>query len=98
MARIELLVHQQPLCPRGADLPELMFRIGEYEFNLTADDYIWQDGNYCTPLFLPVDPDEGYRSVVRLGSPFLRRWLSVYDFENRTVSLAMAKSTKIQER
>ena len=103
------------LCGKRGTLPDLMFKVGHHEFNITAYDYIWNNEGWCSPLFWPIEPD-GKEAVwdirakprsqwtwpmasdmeeavsIRLGTPFLKKWFTAYDFERRTISLAKAKS------
>jgi hypothetical protein len=39
----------------------------------------------------PIESDMEEAGSIRLGSPFMKNWLTTYDFERRTISLARAK-------
>lgn len=82
------------LCNRMDDLDDIVLGLGgpsSLLFEITPKDYIWKYENVCKSLFEATDHDMGTPDQVLLGTPFLTRWMSVFDIEERTISLAKAK-------
>ncbi|EFX00865.1 aspartic endopeptidase pep2 [Grosmannia clavigera kw1407] len=78
-------------CSRKSSLPDVTFTLSGYNFSLPASDYILEVSGSCISTFTGVDFPEPVGPLAILGDAFLRRYYSIYDLDNNTVGLALAK-------
>jgi saccharopepsin len=74
-------------CKKRPNFPDLTFVLAGQEFIMTPYDYIVEQNEggriSCLSSFFPVREDED--PVIFLGSAFLKTWVTVWDWEQRTV-------------
>lgn len=73
-------------CSNFNTLPTLGFAFPGFTLNLDPNDYVTKTPEGCYPQFLAVETP-----LLLLGSPFLRRYYTVYDRESLRVGIAFAK-------
>jgi len=78
-------------CSNYDNLPRLGFVIGPATFNVEPADYVRKTGAGCYLQLLAYNPPPGKEPLVLLGSPFLRRYYTIYDTETLQVGVALAK-------
>jgi len=78
-------------CSKRDALPELTFELSGHDFSIGPYDYILEVSGTCISAFMGLDFPEPVGPLVILGDAFLRKWYSVYDLGEHTVSLAKAK-------
>lgn len=78
-------------CSKKSSLPDVTFTLSGYDFSLPASDYILEVSGSCISTFMGMDFPEPVGPLAILGDAFLRRYYSIYDLENNTVGLALAK-------
>lgn len=79
------------LCRKKDSLPDLIFNIDGHAFGLEPSDYNWDFDGVCYSGLMPDDSQEDMPPRIILGNAFLTRWMSVFDFGKRTISLGRAK-------
>ncbi|KAH7379732.1 aspartic peptidase domain-containing protein [Cadophora sp. MPI-SDFR-AT-0126] len=81
-------------CARRPDFPDLTIVLAGQEFVLTPYDYIIEQDESgrvsCMSAFLEDVDEEG---TIFLGSAFLKTWITVWDWEHRTIGFARAIHT-----
>jgi hypothetical protein len=77
-------------CSNLATLPTISILIDDSVLDLDPDDYVDNTDGACELALMPMDvaPPEG--PLVVLGEPFLRKYYTVYDFDQRRVGFALA--------
>ena len=76
-------------CPDLREFPSFTILIGRNEeFSLPPSAYFLRENEVCLLL---INEDNYLTNTWRLGSPFLRKWYSIYDMTNLQVSLYPAK-------
>merc|ERR1719160_1020300 len=78
-------------CSNFNNLPNVGFMIGNHIMNLSPEDYVDRNGTSDCGVSLmtqDVDPAEGPMFI--LGDPFLRKYYTVYDPEQKQVGFALA--------
>lgn len=78
-------------CDKRERLPDLTITLVGYKFTLAPSDYIIQAEASCVSVFIGVDIPSPTGPVILLGTPFLKRWYSIYDFGKNAVGLAKAR-------
>ncbi|SZF03363.1 unnamed protein product [Blumeria hordei] len=78
-------------CNKRDTLPDITFNLAGYDFTISAYDYILEIQGSCISSFTGMDFPKPIGPLAILGDVFLRRWYSVYNVGNGTVSLALAK-------
>ena len=77
-------------CEKRASLPDPSFTLSGYDFVIGPEDYIFEiDGGYMSALMTNHFPPGGPLAVS--GYAFLRKWYSVFDLGDNSISLAEAK-------
>ncbi|KAF8424127.1 aspartic peptidase domain-containing protein [Tirmania nivea] len=78
-------------CSKRDSLPNLTFCLSGENFTIGPYDYILEVSGSCISAFTGLDLPEPVGPLAILGDAFLRRWYSVYNLDENTVSLAEAK-------
>lgn len=73
------------------DLPLLGFSFGDVTLNLEPRDYIKKQGAQCFHQFVKIDVPPPKGPIVLLGSPFFRRYYTVFDRETLSVGFTLSK-------
>ncbi|KIN00716.1 hypothetical protein OIDMADRAFT_165367, partial [Oidiodendron maius Zn] len=80
-------------CSKRDESEDLIIRLGGYDFVISAYEYTIEfdreeyGGHRCLSAFRPM-PRSSREKYIHLGSAFLRRFYSVFDLDERTVSFA----------
>jgi len=86
-----LVLNVQPDCSNYDKLPRLGFSMGPATFNVEGSDYVRKTGDGCFLQMMAYTPPPGKEPLVLLGTPFLRRYYTIYDTEALQVGVALAK-------
>merc|ERR1719446_922835 len=78
-------------CSNYKSLPDLGFVIGENILNLKPQDYVDKGSEGCEVSLMPLDVPPPNGPLFIFGDPFLRKYYTAYDFENRRVGFATAR-------
>ncbi|RPB21476.1 Asp-domain-containing protein [Terfezia boudieri ATCC MYA-4762] len=78
-------------CSKRDSLPDLTFRLSGSDFSISPFDYILEVSGSCMSAFMGMDFPEPVGPLAILGDAFLRRWYSVFNLGENTISLAEAK-------
>lgn len=78
-------------CSTRDSLPDLTFNLDGYNFTLSAFEYTLEVSGSCISAITPMDFPEPVGPLAIVGDAFLRKYYSVYDYENSAVGLALAK-------
>lgn len=77
-------------CDLVDDIPDVVFTIGEKDYALSGRDVIIESGGTCLFAFMGLKiPGDGPKWI--LGDVFMRRYYTVFDYENKQVSFAPVK-------
>ncbi|AEY99229.1 FAGR407Cp [Eremothecium gossypii FDAG1] len=76
-------------CSARETAPEIVFELGGKKFAITGNEYIMPAGSECMVTIRP-QASGAQSNVVILGTPFLRKFYSVYDLGSDRVGLAEA--------
>jgi len=76
-------------CENGEDakLPMLTFTMGEQEFPIAPEHYVWRVDQQCYSLVVSTDSSED-----ELGHPFMLAYYTLFDAENYRIGLARSVS------
>ena len=77
-------------CAKREFLPDLVFTLSGHEFPIGPYDYVFEIGGTCMSALMSADYPLGGPTAV-LGYVFLRKWYSVYDISNKSISLGKAR-------
>lgn len=77
-------------CSNFGQLQTVGFVIGNFVLNLDPKDYIAKTSSGCYAQFFPIDIPPPKGPLVLLGSPFLRRYYTIYDRGALKAGLALA--------
>ncbi len=78
-------------CNKRNDLPDLTFTLTGHNFSLTPSEYILQTESGCVSLLMGIDFPSPLGPVALLGTPFLKKWYSIYDLGKDTIGFAKAR-------
>lgn len=78
-------------CTNYNSLPMLGFAFGRAVFNIDPADYVRKTDVGCFHQFLAVDIPPPRGPIVLLGTPFLRRYYTIYDSASLRIGVAFAK-------
>ncbi|MCJ1312005.1 Vacuolar protease A [Agyrium rufum] len=78
-------------CDKRRDLPDLTFRFAGHEFDITPDDYVFEYEGSCMSVLFGDDAPPPAKPFAVIGTPFLRKWYSVFNLGTKTISFARAK-------
>jgi saccharopepsin len=94
-------------CDKIPEMPPLLFELGRDEdavtFPILAEDYVTQIPTYMDVPICAISLGDVKRDyslpegIVVLGTPFLRRYYSVYNFENRTIGCKFHSISRVHE-
>jgi len=78
-------------CSNLQQMPVLGFVVGEHTLNLQPGDYIDQGPDGCEVSLMPLDVPPPNGPLFIFGAPFLRKFYTVYDPQNKRVGFAAAR-------
>jgi len=78
-------------CSNYDELPDLGFVIGENILNLNHQDYVDKGADGCEVSLMPLDVPPPNGPLFIFGDPFLRKYYTSYDMENKRVGFATAR-------
>eukprot|EP00929_Paragymnodinium_shiwhaense_P089600 TRINITY_DN4975_c0_g2_i1.p1 TRINITY_DN4975_c0_g2~~TRINITY_DN4975_c0_g2_i1.p1 ORF type:complete len:472 (-),score=118.45 TRINITY_DN4975_c0_g2_i1:66-1400(-) len=78
-------------CSDMASLPKIGFVIGDRVLNLMPADYMDKEGKTCDLSLMSLDVPPPKGPLFIFGIPFLQKFFTVYDLENKRVGFAAAK-------
>jgi len=78
-------------CSNYHTLPRLGFVIGGHILNLEPKDYVDNNGMGCEVTLMPLDVPPPKGPLFVFGIPFLQKFYTVYDIEQRQVGFGVAK-------
>ena len=73
-----------------ANLPDLTFTIGGNAYTLTGDEYVIKSGTTCLFAMMGLDVPRPAGPLWILGDVFMRKFYTVFDYENEQVAFATA--------
>ena len=76
-------------CSARKHLPDVTLNLGGHNFSITPEDYVLDNEGFCFSAFFANDHSPPFAV---LGTAFLGKWFSVFDFGTNTISLAKAKA------
>jgi hypothetical protein len=77
-------------CSNLATLPTISVLVGDAAYDLDPEDYVDNMDGECELALMPMDVPPPQGPLVVLGEPFLRKYYTVYDFDERRVGFATA--------
>lgn len=78
-------------CATAPSLADLSFNLGDHQFTLSASDYLLNVQGSCMSTFMGMDLPGPLANMWIVGDVFLRKYYTVYDYENNEVLFAEAK-------
>jgi len=75
-------------CSKVNSIPDFTFTIDGSDYTLTAEDVVIQSGGTCLFAFMPLDIPNNPLWI--LGDVFMRKYYTVFNYEEKTVSFAKA--------
>jgi len=78
-------------CSNYDELPDLGFVVAGHVMNLKPSDYVDKSGGSCSPSLMSLDVPPPNGPLFIFGDPFLRKFYSAYDRQNRRVGFAIAR-------
>jgi len=76
-------------CNARKHLPDVTFNLAGHDFSIRPEDYVLDGEGSCISAFFGNDHSPPFAV---LGTAFLRKWYSVFDFSTNTISFAKAKA------
>lgn len=90
ISSVKALLNVQDDCSNYDSLPLIGFTFGHATLYLEPADYVVHSAHGCFDQFLSLDLAPPKAQLVLLGSPFLRRYFTIYDPEALRVGMALA--------
>lgn len=81
----------QKSCSNYNTLPNLGFVMGDHILNLKPQDYVDKGSDGCDVSLMPLDVPPPNGPLFIFGDPFLRKYYTSYDRENKKVGFATAR-------
>jgi hypothetical protein len=78
-------------CSNYAALPNIGFRLGDYEFTLEKTDYVEKVSSSCWPRLEKLDLPPPVGPITLLGDPFLKKYYTIYDRMALRIGVSLAK-------
>jgi len=79
-------------CDR-TDFPTINVHIGGHQFELTKEDYLIKEQGRCFSGLMGMDMPQSQRPFWIMGDVFMRKHYTVYDYGNKRVGFATAKTS-----
>ena len=73
-------------------LPKFTVTMGGYEFTLAGEDYVLAVQDSCVSSFTGMDLETPTGKIWIVGDAFMRKYYTIYDFENHQVGFALSKN------
>lgn len=84
-------------CSNYDKLPDLGFVVEENIMNLKPQDYVDKGPDGCEVSLMPLDVPPPNGPLFIFGDPFLRKYYTSYDMENKKVGFATARHIDVPE-
>merc|ERR1719345_667088 len=84
-------------CSNYNDLPDLGFVMGDNILNLKPQDYVDKGSEGCEVSLMALDVPPPNGPLFIFGDPFLRKYYTAYDQENKRVGFATARHVDVPE-
>jgi hypothetical protein len=84
-------------CSNYDKLPNLGFVVDEHIMNLSPQDYVDKGPDGCEVSLMPLDVPPPNGPLFIFGDPFLRKYYTSYDMENKRVGFATARHMGVPE-
>lgn len=78
-------------CSKASSAPDLEIKLGGIVYTLTANDYIINSGGTCLLGMVGMDIPAPAGPLWILGDPWMRKFYTAFDFDNKRLGFAPAK-------
>ena len=78
-------------CSKKLSLPDMTWTMSGHNFSMTASEYILEQDGTCYLALAKTPERRSDEPIAVLGSSFMRKWYTVFNFEDKNIGLALAK-------